>query len=56
MPVPLQEQQCTPLFLPEWLGASRPTGEDRRDWKVEPGAMVSVDLAPRKDLRRESRS
>ena len=45
-----QEQQCAPLVPPEWLGASRPPGEERRDWKVEPSAMVSVDLALRKDL------
>ena len=31
-------------------------GEELRDSKVEPGAMVSEDLAPRKHLKRESPS
>ena len=44
------------LVPPEGLGASRLTGEERRDSKVESGAMVSEDLAPRKHLTRESPS
>jgi hypothetical protein len=54
--VPREEQHCVPFVPPEGLGASRLTGEERRDSNVESGAMVSEDLAPRKDLERESPS
>ena len=42
--------------FPEGLGASRLTGEVPRDSNIDPGAMVSEDLAPRKDFKRESQA